>query len=72
MRAPRAELQRKARRLVHDLNNCITALDGNLQFLEQFDLPRTTIVEITLDLRNATAAAAGIAVRLATLAAEIE
>ena len=66
-----ADLQQKALRLMHNLNNCVAALDGNLQFLEEFELPHATTVEVIADLRKAVAAAKQVAIGLSALASDL-
>ncbi|HEY4078245.1 MAG TPA: hypothetical protein VGM26_15045 [Rhizomicrobium sp.] len=56
---------------MHNLNNCVTALDGNLQFLEEVELPRAAVIEIIADLRKAVTATKQVAVGLSALAADL-
>lgn len=71
MRKDGAKSHRKALRLMHNLNNCVTALDGNLQFLEEVELPRAAVIEIIADLRKAVTATKQVAVGLSALAADL-
>jgi hypothetical protein len=66
-----AESHRKALRLMHNLNNCVAALDGNLQFLEEVELPRATVIEVIADLRKAVTATKQVAVGLSALASDL-
>jgi hypothetical protein len=63
-------LRQVARTLAHDLNNYVTALDGNLQFLEQFDLPRATINEIAGEMRRTAILIAILSKKLRAIAIE--
>jgi hypothetical protein len=67
-----AQLQNKTLQLMHNLNNCVAALDGNLQFLEEFELPRATVIEILADLRKAVTATKRVSIGLSALASDLD